>query len=168
MVVSEQPPEFHVLARGNYRQPQEVVVPAGIRALNRGGLSDDFGLAADAPEAERRKQLAAWVTDPRNPLTARVIVNRLWHYHFGQGIVDTPSDFGFAGGKPSNPELLDWMAKRLVDNGWKLKELHRLIVNSSTYRQASNVENPQGQSVDADNRSLWRFNQRRLDGEAVR
>ncbi|MEZ5302015.1 MAG: DUF1553 domain-containing protein [Verrucomicrobiales bacterium] len=130
---------------------------------------EDFGLAKDAPEAERRAKLAAWLTDPANPLAARVFANRLWHYHFGQGIVDTPSDFGFNGGRPTHPHLLDWLAARFVESGWRIKAMHRLIVTSAAYRQASNIRNARAEAVDADNRLLWRrANLRKLEGEAVR
>ncbi|MCA9036043.1 MAG: DUF1553 domain-containing protein [Planctomycetaceae bacterium] len=168
VIIPVQPPVFHVLARGDYRNPGDVVSPAGLDSLSRAGLPAEFGLSPDAPEADRRTKLATWVTDARNPLTSRVLVNRLWHYHFGQGIVDTPSDFGFAGGRPSHPELLDWLAQKFVSEGWKIKPLHRLIVTSATWRQASNVRNPAAQETDADNRLLWRANARRLDGESTR
>jgi len=168
VVIPKQPPVMHVLARGDYRNPLDVVAPAGLVALASVGISADFGLKPDAPEAERRAKLASWVSDPRNPLTARVMVNRLWHYHFGQGIVDTPSDFGFAGGRPTHPELLDWMTQTFVDGGWKIKHIQRLIVTSATWKQASNVRNSSAQEIDADNRFLWRSNARRLDGEATR
>ncbi len=168
VIIPKQPPVFHVLARGDYRNRGDVVSPRGLAALSRAGLSDDFGLKPDAPEAQRRVALARWLTDPRNPLTPRVMVNRLWHYHFGTGIVDTPSDFGFAGGRPSHPELLDWLADRFMAGGWKLKEMHRLIVTSATYCQASNVKNPRAGEFDADNRLLWRSHSRRLDGESAR
>jgi len=168
VIIPKQPPVFHVLARGDYRNPMEVISPSGLKAASNSGLLEDFGLQPDAPEADRRVALARWITDPRNPLTPRVLVNRLWHHHFGKGIVDTPSDFGFAGGRPSHPELLDWLAKRFVDGGWKIKDIQRLIVNSATWRQASNVRNIKAQEVDADNRLLWRANARRLDGESSR
>lgn len=168
VIIPKQPPKFHVLIRGNSSDPGDEVSPQGLQALTKVGLSADFGLTSDAPEAQRRVALAEWITDPRNPLTSRVIVNRLWHYHFGQGIVDSPSDFGFAGGRPSHPELLDWLAGRLVDGGWRLKQLHRLIVTSATYRQASNVSNSAAEQTDADNRLLWRGNLRRMDGESTR
>jgi hypothetical protein len=168
VIIPSQPPTFHVLIRGNPREPGEVVSPRGLQALKAANLSEDFGLDSDAPESERRVALAKWLTDPRNPLTPRVIVNRLWHYHFGAGIVDSPSDFGFSGGRPSHPELLDWLARRFVDGGWKLKALHRLIVTSATYRQASNVHNATAEQQDIDNRLLWRSNRRRLDGESTR
>ncbi len=168
VVIPKQPPVFHVLARGDYRNRGDVVSPRGLEAFSRAGLSGDFGLKPDALEAQRRVALAKWLSDPRNPLTPRVMVNRLWHYHFGKGIVDTPSDFGFAGGRPSHPELLDWLAARFVAGGWKLKDMHRLIVTSATYCQASNVELSRAEDIDADNRLLWRGNARRLDGESVR
>lgn len=168
VIIPRQPPVFHVLARGDYRNPMDVVSPAGLKAVSVDGLSADFGLNPDAPEAERRVALARWITDPRNPLTPRVLVNRLWHHHFGRGIVDTPSDLGFAGGRPSHPELLDWLVKRFVDGGWRIKDIHRLIVHSATWRQASNVGNTKAQEVDADNRLLWRASARRLDGESSR
>jgi hypothetical protein len=127
-----------------------------------------------APQSTgRRAELARWITSPDNPLTARVIVNRLWQYHFGRGLVATASDFGRLGEKPSHPELLDWLALRFMQDGWSLKKLHRLVVTSATYRQSSTAGNPQAairnpQLVDPDNRLLWRANIRRLDAEQIR
>jgi hypothetical protein len=166
--VLKQPDVFHVLARGDYRTPTKEVAPSGLSALAHVGLSDDFGLSKDAPEAQRRAKLAEWVIDPRNPLTARVFANRVWGYHFGRGIVATPSDFGFNGAEPSHPELLDWLAARFQGAGWNVKDLHRLIVTSATYRQASNVRNDEAQKVDPENKLLWRFRSRPLEGEEVR
>jgi hypothetical protein len=166
VIIPRQPPVMTVLERGDYRKPREVVSPAGLKAL--AGLPGDFGLPPNAPEARRREGLALWLTDPRNPLTARVFVNRLWAHHFGRGIVETPSDFGFNGGRPSHPELLDALASRFVDGGWRIKDLHRLVVTSAAYRQASRVDNDRAERVDADNSLLWRFDRRRLEGEAVR
>ncbi|MEX2558947.1 MAG: DUF1553 domain-containing protein, partial [Pirellulales bacterium] len=114
-VTPRQPELFRVLARGDYRQPGPVVSPGGIKAL--AGLSADFEQPPDAPEAQRRVRLAHWITNPNNPLVARVIVNRLWQYHFGVGLVHTPNDFGFNGGRPSHPELLDWLAADLIRRG---------------------------------------------------
>ncbi len=155
-------------------QKKEEVVPAALAEFG-GNLS----LPADAPEQERRVAFANWVTDPKNPLTARVFVNRVWHYHFGTGIVDTPSDFGLNGGRPTHPELLDWLASEFVAHGWSVKELQRWIVLSATYRQSgglsaaateksgeANIRNPM--AVDASDRLLWRFPSRRLEAEALR
>jgi hypothetical protein len=126
-----------------------------------------FDLPADAPEGERRAALARWLTDPRHPLTWRSIVNRVWQYHFGRGLVETPDDFGRNGGQPSHPELLDWLAAEFRDGGGSLKALHRLIVTSETYRQAS-AGDPAGATIDAGNALLWRQNRRRLEAEAIR
>jgi hypothetical protein len=126
-----------------------------------------FALAADAPESERRLALANWIAGDDNPLTARVIANRIWHYHFGTGIVDTPSDFGYLGGKPTHPELLDWLARRLQSYGWKLKALHREIVLSQTYQQSS-ARREDVAEQDGNTRLLWRFPPRRLQAEEIR
>jgi hypothetical protein len=191
------PGVVHILARGDFREKREVVAPGGIAAL--AGFSAEWGVKQDAPEPDRRKALAAWLTDPANPLTARVMVNRIWGYHFGAGLVQTPSDFGFNGGLPSHPELLDYLAASFAAEGakegkrdgasparalsstlnpsvapsaprgmrWSIKQLHRLILTSNTYKQASRPT-PAGMKRDADNRLLWRQNPRRLEAEAVR
>ena len=114
-----------------------------------------------------------WLTRPDHPLTARVIVNRLWQHHFGRGIVATPNDFGLQGERPTHPELLDWLAVELVENGWSLKHIHRLMVTSATYRMTSQVDPDDANAVkamahDPDNKLLWRANRRRLEGEAIR
>lgn len=166
VIVPKQPPVFHVLQRGMVTKPKEAVAPAGLSALQ--GVQPDFGLAEDAPEAERRRKLAEWITDPDNPLATRVYVNRLWHAVFGAGLVDTPSDFGFNGGLPSHPDLLDWLARRFVEDGRSSKRLIRLLVTSATYRQASQVRNETAQGRDADARLRWRAGMRRLEGEEVR
>ena len=114
-----------------------------------------FGLPMDAPDAPRRTKLARWVTHPENSLFARVMVNRLWHYHFGVGLVDTPSDFGASGNPPSHPHLLDWLALELVRNNWSLKHVYRTIVTSATYRQVSD-ENEAAKLIDGGNRLLWK------------
>jgi hypothetical protein len=157
----KQPDATHVLYRGEPMQKREAVSPGAIGAV--GPLS----LAADAPEAQRRIALARWIAGPDNPLTARVMVNRIWHYHFGRGLVATPSDFGFGGGQPSHPELLDWLACEFMANGWRAKAIHRLIVLSSTYRQSSRHDS-KAAATDADNRLLWRYAPRRLEAEAIR
>ncbi|MCA9089442.1 MAG: DUF1553 domain-containing protein [Planctomycetaceae bacterium] len=167
IVPVESPPEVRVLRRGDPEsQVGEPLAPGGLSAL--GMLNCDFG-TTDMPEGERRAALARWITDPGNPLTSRVIVNRLWHWHFGQGIVDTPSDFGYGGGRPSHPELLDWLAAELRRQNGSLKAMHRLILSSAAYQQSSlaSPENPALQS-DSDNRLLWRQNAHRIEAEAIR
>ncbi|PQO26356.1 hypothetical protein C5Y96_20170 [Blastopirellula marina] len=160
----------NVLLRGDPDNEGEVVSPATTAAIH--GLSPEFGLAPDAPEAQRRRKLAEWITHENNPLFTRVIVNRIWHYHFGTGIVDTPNDFGFNGGQPSHPELLDYLAQQFQQNGSRLKWLHRLIVNSSTYQQAVpgplETHGTKAADTDATNRLLWRANIRRIEAESLR
>jgi hypothetical protein len=118
-------------------------------------------------EQERRRALADWIASPANPMTARVMVNRIWQGHFGTGLVETPSDFGRNGAKPSHPELLDWLASEFVRSGWSVKHMHRLIVLSAAYRQSNRIE-PAAQKRDADDRLLWRYPSRRLEAEAIR
>jgi hypothetical protein len=130
-------------------------------------LPGRFALEAGADEGQRRAALARWLVDPANVLTWRSIVNRVWHYHFGRGIVDTPNDLGKMGGEPSHPQLLDWLAVEFRDSGGSLKRLHRLIVTSATYRQSSAID-PARAQVDAQNRLLWRMNRTRLDAETIR
>ena len=160
------------LHRGDPTQPREAV-GAGVLA----SVGPKLDIPANVPEPRRRLAFARWITDPAHPLTARVIANRLWQYHFGTGVVDTPSDFGKNGGKPSHPELLDWLASELVKptatrggpgaTPWSLKHIHRLIVTSATYRQAS-ASHPAGTARDAQARLLWRYPPRRLEAEAIR
>ncbi|MEN9678135.1 MAG: hypothetical protein RIS76_4031 [Verrucomicrobiota bacterium] len=161
----EQPAPTRALKRGDVKSPGDVVSPAGLSAVT--SLPADFGLTPDSPEAQRRRQFADWLTDPANPLVARVMVNRVWQFHFGQGLVTTPSDFGVSGTRPSHPELLDWLASEFIAGGWSLKSLHRMIVTSETYRQSSEFRQDAA-AVDADNQLLWRFSPRRLEAEAVR
>lgn len=167
---------FH---RGDPLQPREPVAPAGLASFGA-----EFKLPLDAPDSTRRQQLARWIADPQHPLTARVLVNRLWHFHFGQGLVTTPSDFGRNGAKPSHPELLDWLASEAAlairpesssprhsslssRHSRTPKSLHRLIVTSATYRQSSQAR-PEGMQADAGSRLLWRFPPRRLEAEPLR
>ncbi len=159
------PRPIHVLSRGNVLAPAHEVGPGALGLVE--SLSARFDLPADHPEGERRGALARWLVDPRNPLTWRSIVNRVWHYHFGRGIVATPSDFGRMGGPPSHPELLDRLAAGFRDGGGSLKALHRLIVGSAAYRQSS-VGRLDAAAVDSENVFLWRQNRRRLEAEAVR
>ncbi len=159
------PEETFRLHRGDPLQKRELVAPAGLASFGSA-----WQLDSTAAEASRRVQLAKWINDPANPLTARVIVNRLWHYHFGTGLVETPSDFGLNGGKPTHPELLDWLASEifhLKSSETSLKRLHRLIVLSATYRQASTPRDD-GLAVDAGSRLLWRFPPKRLEAEVLR
>jgi hypothetical protein len=113
-------------------------------------------------------ELAQWVTGDENPLTARVMVNRIWHYHFGRGIVGTPNDFGRMGERPTHPELLDYLGNEFVASGWSMKHVHRLILLSSAYRQASGVDNAAAREKDPENRLLWRFSRQRLEAEEIR
>ena len=156
-----QPKATHRLYRGEPLQEREVVGPGAVSALG------SLDLAVDAPEQVRRLRLAEWITDPHHPLTARVIVNRVWHSIFGIGIVDTPSDFGANGGIPVNPALLDWLADEFMRTGWSLKRLQKLILLSRTFRQSSAPQSA-GLAADADARWLWRFPPRRLEAEAIR
>ena len=154
-----------VLRRGDVRQEGEIVSPRGLSAIQT--VEADFGLKPDSEDRDRRIKLANWISNPNHPLFSRVIVNRIWHHHFGTGIVATPNDFGFNGGQPSHPRLLDWLANQLQTNGWSLKYLHRLMVTSATYRQSSRM-NPQAAAIDAENRYLWRKSPTRMEGEALR
>jgi len=163
--VRVQPPITKRLKRGDVNSPDEEVTPGALSAVFE--LEPDFGLAADSPEKERRLKFADWLADARNPLPARVMANRVWHWHFGQGLVATPNDFGVSGDRPSHPELIEWLAVKFVESGWSVKALHRLIVQSATYRQSSAFQGAAA-SIDADNRLLWRFAPRRLEAEAVR
>jgi mono/diheme cytochrome c family protein len=171
------PREIHVLYRGDVANPGPLVRPGAIAAVK--GLKARFEIPPDAPEGERRAALAHWLTDRRNPLTWRSIVNRLWLYHFGRGIVDSPNDFGRMGQLPTHPELLDWLAVELRDGGESLKRIHRLIVTSATYRQVSSTSEDsasgpgsaaraRAERIDSNNAYLWRMNRRRLEAEAIR
>jgi hypothetical protein len=164
-VMPQPPATTHMLLRGNPASLGDAVAPGGVASL--AGVNADFELPADAPDKERREKLAAWIADRGNPLFARVIVNRLWHYHFGTGLVDTPSDFGFNGGRPTHPELIDYLAGELIRGDWSLKSLQRRIVTSAAYRQASRYDR-QAAAVDAENRLLWRMSPQRLDAESLR
>ena len=164
--VVQPPPPVQLLVRGDPEKPLGEIPPAlpgwiAVPVTNP---------LADAGDGQRRRALADWLTHPSNPLTPRVIVNRLWHHHFGTGLVDTPSDFGTGGGRPSHPALLDWLAAELVDHGWSLKHIHRLICTSRTWRQRSHgvPGAAAGMTVDSGNRLLWRMSPRRLDAESYR
>ncbi len=156
-----------LLPRGDVMHPGEQVEPALPNFLLHAKIPWAESLGADFGQARPRAQLAQALTAAENPLFPRVIVNRLWHYHFGRGLVATPSDLGFNGGVPSHPELLDWLAGELRRNGMRLKPLHRLLVNSTAYRQSSRFD-AAAHARDAENRWLWRRSPARLDAETVR
>ncbi len=157
----DQPGPTYRLFRGEPLEKREPVEPNIVAALGRLAISEA------TPEQERRLALANWIASNENPLTARVIVNRLWQFHFGVGLVATPSDFGAAGARPTHPELLDWLASELMNHGWSLKHVHRLILNSATYQQSSR---PRAESLQADAGTAWwwRFPSRRLEAEPIR
>jgi hypothetical protein len=159
------PEPTFVLQRGDVEKQGERVSAGGVEVLGKSAA--EWGLDVDAPEGERRRKLAEWLASPDNSLPARVMVNRLWHYHFGRGLVAMPNDFGFNGGRPTHSELLDWLTSEFIRSGWSVKHMHRLIVLSATFRQSSHFE-AKAAAVDADNRWLWRYPSRRLEGEAVR
>jgi hypothetical protein len=159
------PRPIHVLRRGDVERPLDPVQAGGLACIK--GVDADFKLEKPEDEGARRAALAEWIADKKNPLTWRSIANRVWHYHFGKGIVDTPNDFGWNGSRPTHPELLEWLAIQVRESGGSLKQLHRMIVLSATYRQASKF-NAKAAKLDADNRYLWRTNRQRLDAEEVR
>jgi hypothetical protein len=177
---SPTPPTTHILLRGSVSRPGAKAEPGVPTVLAE--KQPEF-LKPDAYTTRRRLSLATWIVDPANPLTARVIVNRVWQWHFGDGLVRTESDFGTHGQEPTHPELLDWLADWFVREGWSIKKLNRLILMSNTYRQSSRIADwrlPIGestnrqlpidnrQSQDPDNRLLWKFPYRRLEVEAIR
>lgn len=162
---ADKPRPIHLLVRGEINDRGPEAQPASLQMVP--DLPGSFQLDDPEDESARRAALADWLAHPKNVLTWRSIANRVWHFHFGRGLVDTPNDFGRMGSSPSHPELLDWLAVTLRDNGGSLKELHRLIVNSATYRQSSQYD-PRAAQVDADNRLLWRMHRRRLDAESAR
>ena len=163
-------PTSRIMVRGEYDNPGEVVEPGFLSAVT--GSDQPAHIRLDPfkrwPTRSRRMTLAQWIASPDNPLTARVLVNRLWNYRFGRGIVATPSDFGVLSGGPSHPELLDWLANEFVASGWSIKAMHRLMVTSATYRQASRHQSDAALAKDPENELLWRFRRQRLEAEAVR
>jgi hypothetical protein len=153
------PPPTYLLIRGKAATPGPEVTPAVPEILVR--------MQPEVPNSQRRLMLAKWLASPENPLTARVIVNRIWQHHFGEGLVRTPSDFGVMGDKPANPELLDWLTNWFIDHGWSIKQLTRLILSSNAYRM-STAWNPEYGPKDPDDRLLWRMPYKRLEVEAIR
>ncbi len=163
-------PETRVLDRGEWDKPGEVI-EAGFPSVFTGHQSPAL-IRLDPfkrwPTRSRRLTLAQWIVNSENPMAARVMVNRLWDWHFGRGLVATPSDFGKLSGGASHPELIDWLAGRFIESKWSVKSIHRLILNSSTYRQSSKHLNSQAEAADPENTLLWHFRSRRLEAEAVR
>ena len=159
------PRAIHLLKRGDVTKPEELAAPAALSCIP--GLEFRFHLSNPNDEGDRRAALAKWITDPKNALTWRSIVNRVWHYHFGRGLVDTPNDFGHMGSRPTHPELLDWLALRFLESGGSLKQLHKLILTSAVYCQTSE-HNREFAKIDSGNSYLWRMNRFRLDAESLR
>jgi hypothetical protein len=160
-----EPRPVSLLQRGDVQHPLALSQPGALSCVP--GLNSRFGIPLTAPERSRRAALAHWITSDNNMLTWRSIVNRVWHYHFGAGIVDTPNDFGHMGSQPTHPALLDWLAVEFRDSGGSFKKLHKLIVMSATYRQASDG-NEANAKIDAGNQYLWRANRERIDAESMR
>ena len=167
MVLGHERPELvktvHILERGELYRPKQKMKPALPASL----AEATSRTAEVAGPFGSRKQLALWLTRADHPLTARVMVNRVWQWHFGKGIVATPNDFGQNGVPPTHPKLLDWLATEFVAHGWSVKKMHRLIMSSSTYRMSSRFGSDDHQKLDPDNRYLWRMNRRRLEAEAL-
>ena len=165
---SASPPPLHRLHKGDPKRPAEVVAPDHLTIVTH--LRPTFNPPSDAGSTTgRRRQLAEWIVHEQNPLAARVIVNRLWLHHFGQGIVRSPNNFGFRGDLPTHPQLLDYLATELVSGGWSLKRIHRLLLNSSTYQQsADHPEHETYSESDSSNRFLWHMPRRRRDAESIR
>jgi hypothetical protein len=160
-------PDTYVLAGGELANKGEKVEPGFLEAVTHGREPARIPFAGGS--SGRRTALADWIASPDNPLTARVMANRVWYRHFSQGIVRTPSDFGLNGDRPSHPELLDWLATQFIEKKWSIKSLHRLILTSNTYRQSTEHPNSKQYSdADPDNRLYWRMNWRRLEAETLR
>ncbi|MEZ6047099.1 MAG: DUF1553 domain-containing protein [Planctomycetaceae bacterium] len=160
-----EPRDVHVLHRGLVSDPRELASVGALRCLE--SLPGELVLDTPTNEGVRREALAEWLASKQNPLTWRSIANRVWLYHFGQALVDTPNDFGQMGSFPTHPELLDWLAITLQQQQGSLKALHRIILTSAVYQQSS-LSLPQGVEVDAGNQLLWRMNRQRLDAESFR
>lgn len=156
---------FH---RGDHQQPKQDVAPAALTIASPEGAGPVIPANNEAfPTTGRRLAYAQWLTSGEHPLVARVLVNRIWMHHFGQGLVSTPSDFGKLGTQPTHPELLDWLADEFMREGWSLKKLHRLILTSTAWRQSS-VRNPEMNAIDPENRYYWRKSLQRLEAEIIR
>ena len=158
-------PKTFLLSRGAFDRPKDEVAPGLLQILYPEPVKIPAGRLGGT--TGRRTALANLLTDPQNPLTARVMVNRVWHHHFGRGIVGTPSDFGMKGERPTHPQLLDWLTTEFTRSGWSLKALHRLVMNSSTYQQSSAYREAAAKA-DSENKLLWRYPRQRLEGEVIR
>jgi hypothetical protein len=158
-------PDTHILIKGDWKNKGEKVEPGYLSSLNEGPSIDEPKGYLFVPQ--RRKALALWLTSPEQPLLGRVIVNRIWQGHFGAGIVRTPNDFGRQGDAPTHPELLDWLAVEFAERGWSMKQMHKLIMLSNTYRTSS-VAGEESLREDPENHFLSRMNRRRLDGDSIR
>jgi hypothetical protein len=170
-------PATHLFCRGDHTQPKQEILPGELTVLASGGAGKVPAKDPALPTTGRRLAYARWLTSGRHPLTARVLVNRVWLHHFGRGIVGTPGDFGFLGERPTHPELLDWLADDFVAGGWRLKRLHKLLMTSTVYRQSArrapvgpegSRRGRRGSAPDPDNRLYGRMALRRLDAEAFR
>jgi hypothetical protein len=161
--VSGEAPATHLLNRGVYDKPREAVEPGFLQAVSMREITQ----SASGSSTRRRTALARILTDCENPLAARVMVNRIWQYHFGRGLAGTASDFGFKGERPTHPELLDWLASEFVRSGWRIKHVHRLIMTSATWRQSSDLR-AAAAHVDPENKLYWRYPRHRLEGEVIR
>jgi hypothetical protein len=163
--LSEEAPRTYVLNRGVYDAPKEEVEPGFLTLFD--AKPAKLAPRPDGKSTGRRAALANLLADSQNPLTARVMVNRIWQYHFGRGLVATASDFGLKGERPTHPQLLEWLASEFVRTGWSIKQMHRLILTSSTYRQSAQYREAAAQ-IDSENKLLWRYPRQRLEGEALR
>ena len=163
--IGRQAPPTYILGVGSHEAPGEAVQPGFLSILDPEPAEIPHLPHVDS--SGRRTALAHWLADPENPLTPRVMVNRIWHYHFGRGIVATPSDFGLMGEPPTHPELLDWLTDEFIKSGWSVKHMHRLIMNSATYQQSSAYRDD-AHRADPLNRLFWRFRPQRLEGEVIR
>jgi hypothetical protein len=162
-------PPSYFLHRGSVLSKGSAMSPGAITVLNSSGSEVDFSTPPPgARTTGRRLALANWIASEQNPLTARVMVNRIWQHHFGKGLVGTPNDFGHMGERPSHPDLLDWLATEFIRQGWSVKAMHRLILTSRAYRQASAFESPENAKIDPENRYLWHMPLQRIEGEIIR
>src|SRR5437879_1737200 len=158
-------PVTHVLAVGVYDAYKEEVQPGYLSILDP--TDAKYSPPQGVDSSGRRSALANWLGDPENPLSTRVMANRIWHYHFGRGVVGSPSDFGVMGERPANKDLLEYLTATFVENGWSIKKMHRLIMLSNTYQQSSKF-NPEAAKIDPEDKLVWRYNRHRLEGESIR